>query len=103
MAAAWRRLVKGAAANALHYTGLRAALRAVRRRRAGGRRVAIVAYHRVVVDFERELQRSIPGLLISLGTFRRQLEAAHAAGYDFASLSDALEVLSGRRRARRDL
>ncbi|WP_239015430.1 polysaccharide deacetylase family protein [Archangium violaceum] len=76
---------------------------AYRRYQSGGRRILIVSYHRVVGDFTGELQRSIPGLLISQETFRGHLEGLSAAGYEFASLGDALDVMAGRRTARRDL
>lgn len=98
-----RRLLKGAAAGVLHYSGLRKALCAVSRRRSGGRRITIVSYHRVVEDYPSERRRSIPGLLISRATFRRHLEEAHAAGYRFASLDEALEVMTGARDAPGDL
>src|SRR5512141_1143047 len=98
-----RRAVKVAAAGLLHYSGLRKAMAAHRRAQSGGRRILIVSYHRVVGDFTGELQRSIPGLLISQETFRRHLEEAHAAGYELASVGRALEVLAGRARASRDL
>lgn len=98
-----RRVVKGAAAGLAHYSGIRNLVSAVRRRQAGGRRVLILSYHRVVESFEQELKRSIPGLLISQATFRRHLEEAHAAGYDFASIGDAVDVIGGRRKAKRDL
>jgi peptidoglycan/xylan/chitin deacetylase (PgdA/CDA1 family) len=73
------------------------------RRRAGGRRVLILSYHRVVEDYESELRRSIPGLLISKETFRRHLEEARRSGFELASLEDALDVMAGRRSASRDL
>jgi peptidoglycan/xylan/chitin deacetylase (PgdA/CDA1 family) len=73
------------------------------RYQSGGRRILIVSYHRVVNDFTGELQRSIPGLLISQETFRRHLEELSAAGYDLVSLGDALEVMAGRRAANKDL
>lgn len=98
-----RRVAKTAAAAALHYSGLRRALVAYQRKLAGGRRVLIVSYHRVVEDFTGELQRSIPGLLISRETFRRHLEEARAAGYELVSLEEALDVLAGRKPARKDL
>jgi len=98
-----RRVAKSAAAGMMHYSGLRSALAALRRHRAGGRRILIVSYHRVVDDFTGELQRSIPGLLISKETFRRHLEEANRAGYAFATLEEALEVMEGRRKATRDL
>jgi hypothetical protein len=98
-----RRAVKSAAAEVLHRSGLRKAMAAWRRQRTGGRRLLIVSYHRVVDDFPRELRRSIPGLLISQETFRRHLEGLAAADYEFAGLGDALEVMAGRRTARKDL
>jgi peptidoglycan/xylan/chitin deacetylase (PgdA/CDA1 family) len=98
-----RRAVKSAAAGVLHYSGLRKALATYQRAQAGGRRILIVSYHRVVSDFTGELQRSIPGLLISQETFRRHLEEAAAADYEFASIGDAVDVMSGRRAAKRDL
>lgn len=98
-----RRAVKVAAAGVLHYSGLRKAMAVYRRSQSGGRRILIVSYHRVVSDFTGELQRSIPGLLISQETFRRHLEEAAAAGYEFASMGDALDVMAGRKVARKDL
>jgi len=98
-----RRAAKDTAAVAVHYSGLRRAMATYRRLRAGGRRVLIVSYHRVVEDIALELRRSISGLLISRETFRRHLEDAHRAGYQLSSLEDALDVIAGRRRAARDL
>jgi peptidoglycan/xylan/chitin deacetylase (PgdA/CDA1 family) len=98
-----RRVAKDTAAAAVHYSGLRQVMARYRRLRAGGRRVLILSYHRVVEDFEGELKRSIPGLLISRETFRRHLEEARRSGYELASLADALDVLAGRRAAARDL
>lgn len=76
---------------------------AYRRGQSGGRRILIVSYHRVVGDFTGELQRSIPGLLISQETFRRHLEEAAQAGYEFASIGDAVDVMLGRKSTKRDL
>jgi hypothetical protein len=70
-----RRAAKSATAGVIHYSGLRKAMVSFRRYQSGGRRILIVSYHRVVSDFTGELQRSIPGLLISQETFRRHLEA----------------------------
>jgi peptidoglycan/xylan/chitin deacetylase (PgdA/CDA1 family) len=98
-----RRVLKGAAAELLYFTGAHRALSTVRRHQAGGRRVLIVGYHRVVEDFEQEAKLCIPGTLISARTFQRHLEDAHAAGYGFASLEDALDVLAGRRTVKQDL
>ncbi|MBI3182048.1 MAG: polysaccharide deacetylase family protein [Myxococcales bacterium] len=78
-------------------------MRSIQRRRSGGRRIAIVSYHRVVEDFEGELRRSIPGLLVSKETFRRHLEEAHAAGYRFATIDQALEALAGTGLGNKDL
>ncbi|HLT30095.1 MAG TPA: polysaccharide deacetylase family protein [Myxococcaceae bacterium] len=103
MSGRMRRIAKAAVAGVMHYSGMRTALATVRRHRAGGRRILIVSYHRVVDDFTGELQRSIPGLLISKETFQRHLEEAHRAGYAFATLGEALEVMSGKRKAARDL
>ncbi|HYX91789.1 MAG TPA: polysaccharide deacetylase, partial [Myxococcaceae bacterium] len=93
-----RRALKSAAANFMHYTGLRWAIAASRRALAGGRRVLILSYHRVVEDFTGALQYSLPGLLISQETFRRQLSDLREGGYEFMPLADALEVLAGHKR-----
>jgi peptidoglycan/xylan/chitin deacetylase (PgdA/CDA1 family) len=98
-----RRTLKSAVATALHYSGLRRAIATTRRTLAGGRRVLILSYHRVVGDFTGALQHSIPGLLISQETFRRQLMDLREGGYDFMALADALEVLAGRKRTKRDV
>ena len=98
-----RRAAKSAAAGVLHHSGLRKVLAAYRRHQSGGRRILIVSYHRVVEDFFGELQRSIPGLLISQRTFRRHLEGLSAAGFEFASIGDAVDVMAGRRTAKSDL
>jgi peptidoglycan/xylan/chitin deacetylase (PgdA/CDA1 family) len=87
----------------LHYSGLRKAMALYRRSQSGGRRILVVSYHRVVNDFTGELQRSIPGLLISQETFRRHLEEAAMAGYEFSSIGDAVDVMAGRKVAKKDL
>src|SRR5690606_37416910 len=66
-------------------------------------RVTIVNYHRVVADFTGEVQRSLPGSLISQETFRRHLVEAYAAGYQFATLDEALGVMSGQKTSKKDL
>ena len=98
-----RRALKSAAAGVLKYSGLRTAMGVVRRTQAGGRRVLIVGYHRVVEDYTGELRRCIPGTLISKETFQRHLEEAHALGYQMATMDEAVEVLAGRKRAKQDL
>ncbi len=98
-----RTALKQAAAAAAHHTGIRRALALTRRIACGGRRVLILGYHRVVADLERERDRSIPAGLISAHTFQRQLCAASRAGYEFASMSEAVEVLTRKRTAKKDL
>lgn len=98
-----RRAMKSVAAGVLHHSGLRKVMAAWQRHQAGGRRILIVSYHRVVGDFTGELQRSIPGLLISQETFRGHLEGLRAAGYEFATIGEALDVMAGKRAATKDL
>ena len=98
-----RRAAKSTVANVLHYTGLRRDLAAFRRIQVGGRRILLLGYHRVVEDFAGEMQRSLPGLLISRKTLRGHIEQAHAAGYELVPLSEALEVMAGLRESRKDL
>ncbi len=97
-----RRVGKGAAALALHYSGARELLSSVQRRAVGGRRVLILSYHRVVADFAAEMNRSLYTLNISHETFRRHLEVLQES-HDIVSLDDALSVLDGRRKAARDV
>ncbi|MFO7156083.1 MAG: polysaccharide deacetylase family protein [Pseudomonadota bacterium] len=97
-----RRAVKQAAAVALDRSGARRWIAERDRRRAGGRRVQIFAWHRVVPDFDRMVRRVIPGLLTSTETFERQL-AWLRENYEVVSLDEALEALAGGRRGERDL
>ena len=98
-----RKAAKQAASGLIHYSGLRHAFVVARRIASGGRRVLILGYHRVVPDIDRELGRSIPGSLVSTRTFRNQLEAIAKAGFQFASITEAIDVLSGKRVAKKDL
>lgn len=98
-----RRALKSVVAGLFHHSGVRSAVARMERARAGGRRVHMVAYHRVVEDFERQGTGCIPGMVISARTFASQLEGARAAGFEFAALGDALAVLAGVRTAPRDL
>jgi peptidoglycan/xylan/chitin deacetylase (PgdA/CDA1 family) len=82
--------------------GMRRAVAAAQRWRAGGVRVHVLAWHRVVPDFDRLRQRVIPGLLTSTRTFDRQLSWL-ADRFRFVSLGEALEILAGRTRAKRDV
>ena len=97
-----RRMGKGAAALALHYSGARQLLSTVQRRAVGGRRVLILSYHRVVADFTQEAKRSLYTLNIEQKTFRRHLEVLQES-HDVVSLDDALSVLDGTRQAARDV
>lgn len=97
-----RRTCKALAAQLLESSGARRALSRIRRRGVGGVHVLIVAWHRIVPDFEGMRRRVIPGLLTSTATFERQL-AWLGRHYRFATLGEALEVLSGRIRERGDL
>ena len=97
-----RRVGKGTAALALHYSGVRELLSAVQRRAVGGRRVLILSYHRVVADFAGEAKRSLYTLNIEQRTFRRHLEVLQET-HDVVSLDDALSVLDGTRQAARDV
>src|SRR5256885_10763287 len=97
-----RRVGKGAAAMALHYSGARQLLSAVQRRAVGGRRVLILSYHRVVGDFASEVPRSLYTLNIEQGTFRRHLEVLQES-HDVVTLEEALSVLDGTRQSARDV
>ncbi len=97
-----RRVGKGAAALALHYSGARELLSAVQRRAVGGRRVLILSYHRVVADFAGEARRSLYTLNVEQKTFRRHLEVLQET-HDVVSLDEALSVLDGTREAARDV
>lgn len=97
-----RRVGKGAAAAAVHYSGARTLLSSLQRRSVGGRRVLLISYHRVVGDLSSEAARGLPTLNISQSTLRRQLEQV-LESHDIVSIDEALAVLAGTRRARRDV
>lgn len=97
-----RRVGKGAAALALHYSGVRQLLSTVQRRAVGGTRVLILSYHRVVADFAQEAKRSLYTLNIEQKTFRRHLEVLQET-HDVVSLEEAMSVLDGTRQAARDV
>ncbi len=97
-----RRVGKGAAALALHYSGARELLSTVQRRAVGGRRVLILSYHRVVTDFAEEAKRSLYTLNIEQQTFRRHLEVLQES-HDVVSLDEALSVLDETQKAARDV
>ncbi len=97
-----RSAAKSVAANALHYSGMHGLLARAARVAVGGRRVLILSYHRVVEDFESERRRAIPGLLLSVPTFERQLDELFRAGFEIVPLGEAMQVVSGEREPRRD-
>lgn len=84
-----------AAAFALHRSGARRGIAALRRMRAGGRRVVVVGYHRVCGDFEAERETSIESCLIGRETFRRHV-AYLKENFEPVTMSRAVEALGGR-------
>lgn len=96
-----RRAAKQVAGAALDWSGARKQIANWDRQRAGGLRVQIFAWHRVVPDFDRMVRRVIPGLLTSTETFDRQL-AWLRQNYRIGDLDQALEILSGRAQSDRD-
>lgn len=97
-----RRAGKQVAGAALDRSGARVRIADWDRKRSGGLRVQIFAWHRVVPDFDRMVQRVIPGLLTSTETFDRQL-AWLRQNYRICTLDEALEVLSGRSSSAQDI
>lgn len=97
-----RRGIKVAAAFGLRHSPLAGLIVSGRRAFAGGRRVVILGYHRVCDDFETERRVAIESCLISRDTFRRHVEYL-SGRFELASMSRAVDVLSGRERAHRDL
>lgn len=97
-----RRAAKSVAANALESSGARRLLTSLRRRSVGGTRVQFLAWHRVVPDFEGMRHRVIPGLLTSTTTFDKQLSWL-SRHFDFATIPEALDILTGRKTAARDV
>jgi peptidoglycan/xylan/chitin deacetylase (PgdA/CDA1 family) len=88
-----RRAVKVALAGALRVAGANHAVRALRRREAGGVRVLVMSYHRATTDFAASAREGLPSLLVSARTLRRQIEQV-ARTHDVVSLSDAARILS---------
>ncbi len=100
--AGMRRALKEAASTMLERSGGRELIAHLQRVNAGGRRVSILAWHRVVPDFEGMRRKVIPGLLTSTTTFDRQLEWL-SRSFQILPLGEALEVLAGRQRSDRDV
>lgn len=97
-----RRAAKQVAGAALERSGAREWIADWDRKRAGGRRVQIFAWHRVVPDFGRMVGRVIPGLLTSTSTFDRQL-AWLRSNYHVATLDEALAILGGQSKVDADV
>jgi peptidoglycan/xylan/chitin deacetylase (PgdA/CDA1 family) len=93
--ASWilRRAAKAAVAGALTAAGIHRAVGFVRRRQAGGSRVLILSYHRVTPSFAVSARESLPSLLVSVGTLRRQLELV-GRSCEVVSLSTAQRILT---------
>ncbi|HUB07757.1 MAG TPA: polysaccharide deacetylase family protein [Myxococcales bacterium] len=90
--ARWKLWCKEVAARTLVAAGLTRANTVAQRMRLGGRRTLIVSYHRVVADFEKEVARSIPGLLVSTRALQDQLEEL-GRRYDVVPLAIALHEM----------
>lgn len=88
-----RRALKVAVADALVLSGVDGAVRAWKRRQAGGARVLIVSYHRVTHDYQASAQEGLASLLVSSSTLRLQL-AQLARTRELVSLADAQRVLA---------
>src|SRR5947209_5266431 len=97
-----RKAAKTLAALASDRSGLRTAISHGRRLAAGGRRVVVLGYHRVCSDFEFERQRAIESCLISRSTFAKHV-AFLSEHFELATMTRAVDVLSGRASASRDL
>lgn len=97
-----KKRAKVAAAFAINRSGLRRAIQAGQRARAGGRRVVMLGYHRVTNDFERERTLGIESCLISQNTFRQHVQWL-SSHFELATMSRAVEVLQGRASAKRDV
>lgn len=98
-----RQSAKATLAGLLDLSGAGRLLTRAARKASGGRRVLIVAFHRVAEDFAGEARLAIPGLIISAAAFEAQLDALHRAGFEVVSLARALQILSGERQSRRDV
>jgi peptidoglycan/xylan/chitin deacetylase (PgdA/CDA1 family) len=88
-----RRTAKAVVAGALCAAGARRVVNLVRRREAGGVRVLILAYHRPALDVAGESRESLPSLLVSAATLKRQLEQV-ARERDVVPLADAVRLLA---------
>ncbi len=88
-----RRAVKVAFAGALRGAGTHRAVIKLRRIEAGGPRVLVLSYHRATEDFASSVRETLPSMLVSTRTLRRQLEQV-ARTHEIVSLADAARILS---------
>ncbi|HEY6006583.1 MAG TPA: polysaccharide deacetylase family protein [Anaeromyxobacter sp.] len=88
-----RRTVKVALAGTLLAAGADRAVCWLRRRKAGGARVLVLAYHRVTPEFAEAAREALPSLVVSAATLRRHLEQV-ARTHEVVSLADAVRVLA---------
>lgn len=79
----WRRLLKDAIASTISHTRSLTSLAASAR----GCRPLVIAYHRVVDDFERVAATDMPTLLVSRGMFERHVEWI-GRHFEFVSLDE---------------
>ncbi len=87
---------KEVAARTLLVAGFSLVNVVAQRVRLGGRRIIAVSYHRVVGNVTAAAEFSIPGLLISADSMRRQLEEL-ARSYEIVPLETALREMAHRR------
>jgi peptidoglycan/xylan/chitin deacetylase (PgdA/CDA1 family) len=95
-----RTVVKSAVAGVAHATG---ALRWLdgARRKAGGARVHVLGFHRIVESPDAIGPEVIPALCIGVDSFARLCALARER-FEVLSLLDAVDVLGGQRRLARD-
>ncbi len=87
-----KRSAKALFAGVLTAAGVHHVVTHTRRRLAGGRRVLILSYHRVTPQFARSAADSLPSLLVSVDTLRRQLELV-SRSCEMVSLAEARRIL----------
>jgi peptidoglycan/xylan/chitin deacetylase (PgdA/CDA1 family) len=87
------RTAKAAVAGTLRAAGAHRVARAIRTRQAGGARVLLLSYHRAAVDFAHSARDTLPSMIVSAATLRRQLEQL-GRRWEIVSLSEAARVLA---------
>jgi peptidoglycan/xylan/chitin deacetylase (PgdA/CDA1 family) len=88
-----KRGAKALLAAALSGVGVHVLVRNRRRAQAGGGRVLVLSYHRITPDFAASARETLPSLLVSTETLRRQLEHVGRT-HDIVSLADARRILA---------